>query len=367
MSSVRDLHNQAMQLMHQADRLRDIGQDAKKLYAQACDYEEQAAQIVSSSEDNEPSRSILYLSAASLAWCGKELMRAERLVATGLQGSPSQKTRKDLYKLLDDIRYGLSVAEPVVELDEAALDMRLYGDRVRWGSAPLKAVFDRLDNLSRLFFRTYQRLCSQPYQDGRKKSTFVTPYSINVAISAPASFGVTMKLTREPGESLPLIDISAQKIFDDVISGIELIDKGEVEILKEKISDESYLTNFITLAGEIAPDGQRINMVGLSTMNRSFAFKSARSSIKESYKRLKPIDVTPGEETISLKGYLDIADRKKGTLLFTDQNDNEYTAKVKEGLEDVARKYFGLLVEVEMERNRGKYLLSSISSIDDGD
>ena len=57
--------------------------------------------VAGTGPDTEPTRSILYLGAASLAWNAGDHIEAKRLAGIGLAGSPTPRTRDDLLELLE--------------------------------------------------------------------------------------------------------------------------------------------------------------------------------------------------------------------------------------------------------------------------
>jgi hypothetical protein len=101
MDKTRDLHQQAMSLADQADQARRIGDadSAQDYFLQAFELESQAAQQVDPSD--EPARSVLLRSAATLALeCGR-LRDAERLVALALSGEPPLEIAEELRDILE--------------------------------------------------------------------------------------------------------------------------------------------------------------------------------------------------------------------------------------------------------------------------
>jgi len=70
---------------------------------QAYMLEKEAAQLIAGEFDLEPSRSVLYRSAASLAMQWGEMREAERLLAAGLAGFPPEKIADELRDLLAQI------------------------------------------------------------------------------------------------------------------------------------------------------------------------------------------------------------------------------------------------------------------------
>lgn len=125
MSTVHNLHQQAMDLAEQADLLKlrgDMAQ-AQTILRQALAQEAQAAETLLDAVDAEPTRSILFRSAASLAVeCG-ELLWAEKLIAQALAGSPPAEIAAELKDLFMGInlrpyldRQGITLTEEQLHL-----------------------------------------------------------------------------------------------------------------------------------------------------------------------------------------------------------------------------------------------------------
>ena len=100
--SVRDQHEEAMRLADQAFAAKRHGNlsEANAHFQEALQWERQAAQSVPNSPASEPTRSILYRSAASLALACEEYREAERLISAALCGSPPDEIAKQLRLLL---------------------------------------------------------------------------------------------------------------------------------------------------------------------------------------------------------------------------------------------------------------------------
>lgn len=103
MASVRELHNEAMRLANMATISLQLDPQAQvvTLFRQAFELERQAASLVPNEPSSEPTRSILYRSAASLALQCNELTIARQLVAQGLTGYPPPKIEHQLISLFD--------------------------------------------------------------------------------------------------------------------------------------------------------------------------------------------------------------------------------------------------------------------------
>jgi len=87
MTTVRELHDKAMFLAQLAVVARDRDKDearARDLARRAYELERQAAELVPVTKESEPTRSVLYRSAASLAYQCREFEAALELVAEGV-------------------------------------------------------------------------------------------------------------------------------------------------------------------------------------------------------------------------------------------------------------------------------------------
>src|SRR2546428_7598983 len=103
MSVVRDQHRQAMDLADQALAARRLGDhsSAAALFRQAFEHERQAAELTGADGAVEPTRSVLFRSAATLALDCGELREAERLVAAALSGDPPAEIADELRDVVE--------------------------------------------------------------------------------------------------------------------------------------------------------------------------------------------------------------------------------------------------------------------------
>lgn len=105
MNKLRTLHNQAMDFALLGDKELQSGNQtaAQDLYVRAFQNECEAAMLAESLGNPEPGLSILFRSAATLAYqCGK-LREAEKLVAHALAGNPPEDIAIELRELLQQI------------------------------------------------------------------------------------------------------------------------------------------------------------------------------------------------------------------------------------------------------------------------
>src|SRR4051812_36618482 len=96
------LHHSAMERTQEAVLDQDP-ERARELFCKALDLERRAAESWAETRNEEPTRSILYRSAASLAWSCQDYAEAERLARKGLEGRPPNNTARELDELLEKV------------------------------------------------------------------------------------------------------------------------------------------------------------------------------------------------------------------------------------------------------------------------
>jgi hypothetical protein len=104
-AKINRLHEKAMRLVDKAflmeHRLRSLTKTALEAYQLAYGIEAKAARMTP--VDCEPTRSVLYRSAASLAIRCGENEDAERLITEGLAGNPPAEIEAELRELSDSL------------------------------------------------------------------------------------------------------------------------------------------------------------------------------------------------------------------------------------------------------------------------
>jgi hypothetical protein len=102
---IQELHREAMDLAEMASvaKLKGDPENAENLLREAYKKESDSAKMLVDDYDFEPTRSILFRSAASLAMECNDFRGAERLIAFGLSGNPPEEIADELRDLLDKL------------------------------------------------------------------------------------------------------------------------------------------------------------------------------------------------------------------------------------------------------------------------
>jgi hypothetical protein len=109
MTSVRSYHDEAMCAAQMAMVALQQGkqEEHQKLIQRAMQLETSAADLVPDEKSAEPTRSILYRSAASFAYQAGDYAEAERLVFKGLAGYPPALIKQQLMEVQQMIQTAL--------------------------------------------------------------------------------------------------------------------------------------------------------------------------------------------------------------------------------------------------------------------
>lgn len=176
MSEVRKLHDEAMALAEMASvaKLRGDLEQAGKLLRQAYGKESKAAELITHELSLEPTRSILFRSAASLAIDCNELREAERLIATALSGNPPAPIAEELRDLLEQVNFSRHLDLRGITLAPEELQMSIAGRTIGVGMAPSEhRAGARPRKEGKMNLNTQQRHIARHLDEGTLKARFI--------------------------------------------------------------------------------------------------------------------------------------------------------------------------------------------------
>lgn len=368
-------HNKAMELAEEADAAKRQGNvvQYKSLLREAYEQEKGAANAYLLEESYEPTRSVLFRSAASLAVELEEWRSAEQLIAAALYGNPPQEIADELRDLLETVNFRRHLDLRGLTLSEAEFQMSLTGDGIGLGIALTELFVQRVDDVGRLVRRTAERVFQRPYREhGRLEKQLQDNFSLFVSVPRAGSFAVTFHVGSSRQASIPGEDMGG-RVVDEVVDCLEVLqDKGEAG-LTSKIEDEAYRRNFIGLARSLAPDGRSVKSVGFTSNSkgriRKFSLNVLRQEIgirPEMARVGRPI---PNRELVIVTGYLryaDSRDEKQGVIDLIDDNKHEHKVLVPSGMmSDIVRPLYETRVIVEGYKTRNSIALEKIDRAPD--
>jgi hypothetical protein len=345
MNEIKLLHRQAMALHDDAAlaRMRGLREESESLFLQAYEKEREAASLVRNELDLEPTRSVLFRSAAALAMkCGK-LRDAEQLICIGLAGQPPHEIAEELRDLFEELNYHRHLSVRGYELSPAEFQISLAGTEVGLGMARTEEVLNRIETATTLVYRTAQRTRGDCYRDKvprRLKDELQTHISVPRAASFAVSFRIS-HVSEGPQQSLAGVSWPEQ-IIDEVMTCMTLMQTGDTEGLKHRLRDEAYLNNFLGLSRLIAPDGERVRLVGFTAIKDGSERRVVLEKSQEYVRKLTEAVVPPTKkEQVTVKGRLLWADAtrpmKGNRLRVVDSAEKQHRIVVREGLGDIVR------------------------------
>lgn len=350
MNTVTSLHLRSMELFEEALTLsREQSTERMSLLKKAFELECAAAAALRDQHSLEPSRSIIHRSAATLAMHARDYRAAERLAAEGIAGNDCpDEIAAELVEVIKQARYEKRLANEGVVLAEESLRVALDGNAVGYGVIRTDVFQQKLSSLSRLVRRTVDRVLHIPFQEGVGRPLKTPPVTQYLSAPIPGSFAVDVRLGFSETPEFPQVSISEQAL-GDLLTCFQLVQDGNIEELKDHIADEHYYANFMALARELLPDGDKITTLRLDAK----LFAGDRSvTVTRSRKTMPAVLIADSTNTaeIEVTGVLKYADDIGGRHEVALEGDNgKRLATVtvpSEMMDDIVRPRWGQQVTV---------------------
>lgn len=334
------LHNKAMDIAEQAYLSKMQGDYGSyiALSKEAFLLESKAASLLMLKYDMEPSRSILYRSAATLALDCGETREAERLISAALMGNPPDVLADELRDLLENVHFSRHLDLRGVVLARDECQFSIVGNSVGFGIALTDRFIERVQVFERMLYRTTERKLGKTFREkGRLPKVIADNYPVYMTIPRAASFAVSFKIGRPTDQlelELPLIN-TASDIVDEIASCFDLVNKSEDDLLKSRFTDVAYYNNFLGLVKQIAPDGDEISQVGLTIVRNKNEIKFPLTRIKKNMPSLS-VKKTNDEqgESVTVRGTFLYADSmsKENKIKLKDESGNKFDVRVPPGM-----------------------------------
>lgn len=343
--TVKELHREAMKHNDLAIIAKRTEPSIVKEYFQkAFEYEKQAFVKFNSESKAEPTRTILLRSAANLALLATLPREAEKLIAIGLAGDPPDELAEELRDVLQQVNFFRHLETKGIELDTNEIQLSLSGNQVGHGIIRSDEFLNRIEIIEKLAFRTADRLRNRPFKErGRKRKANVVEFEPFLSVPRAASFAVTIRFGHSTNQiTIPGAE-SQTYLIDELLNNIEMLNEGNYNKLNETIKEEDYRRNFIALIKQLAPDGDRVKLVGFTVKRNNESKTIPLTKIKTEFQveEFKSIDEDIKPENIELIGVMSYADSKKSTIKLTDKDNKDYIVTVPKGLlSDVVKPYF---------------------------
>jgi hypothetical protein len=357
-ADINRLHKAAMESASEAylADLKGYFELARSKFRVAFENESNAALMLQNDLDAEPSRSVLFRSAATLGIDCGEFREAERLVAIGLSGNPPNEICNELRDALERVHFTRHLALRGVGLDPGEFQMSLVGQSVGFGIVEGSQFLRRADVLEKMLVRNAERLRGMPFREsGSPNPQSLDGFEVFYSVPRAASFAISIRLGRPKGQLMLPGFVSVQNVVDDFLDCVEKFNEGKAEELRRHFDSDPYFNNFHALARKLAPDGQKISNVGFTSIRGD-----ERRETSLSHPADPAIRKVEGESTIvRVVGEIHKADElRPGTpsVGIRDLHGEVHQVFVPAGLGEIVKPYWGERVEIVARRVSPKRL-----------
>jgi hypothetical protein len=228
-----------------------------------------------------------------------------------------------------------------MELRPNEVQMSLAGKEVGYGIAPMESFLKRIQNTASLLFRTAERKRKLPYRDsGRIGRSITDNLQFFLTVPRAASFAVTFRLGETQQLNLPGFSMG-EEVIDEVLDCLELYRGGNEQELRQRIHEEAYYLNFVSLAGTIAPDGEKVRLVGFTATRKGSTKEVSLTRPASEAPIVRASDVTTvrnqtqaDADTVEVRGVLRFANSLKKTdeIQIVSEGSVRHTVVVPEGM-----------------------------------
>jgi hypothetical protein len=360
-------------------KLEGNDQDALRHFQAAYRLEASAANELTDHHAAEPSRSILFRSAATIAKeCGL-LEEAQKLIYKALSGDPPPDIKVELQDLLEEVNFTrhLELRDVVLSPDE--LQMAITGRDVGFGIASSDVLIARLQSTENLLVRISERKLARPYRDHGRRDSSSGQFFISVPRAACLAVTFRVGALQPPLPSMS----RGEEVVDDFLTCLDLYNRGASDALRALIPDEAYFHNFVGLARNLQPDGTKVNMVGFTAVRsgkpKQVALRKTRDEDLEVTGAFMGFQTTmtartPSEKAV-VRGELQFADitnrrgKQSNEIKIVTKGNIKFSIVVPSGMmDDIVKPLWASEVEVTGTRKGNKiYLLDIRAATPDDD
>lgn len=275
-----------MSLAEDGDLAKSAGDmnGAQVYYFKAYELERNAAIYFLRKLNDEPTRSVLFRSAASLALQCKLFREAEQLICQGLAGDPPPELRVELRELYEQVHFQLFLDDSGLELAEGQVVVTLWGDQIAPGFASCREVIRRLSKTERLIYRTAARKIGITYDDRAEPSEEVRRnFKVYASLPMAASYAVVLRIAERDHQLALPFSVDAATVVSELLECMDLYNQEKIDQLQTRIGDGPYLRNFMSLAHDLYPSTPDVSRVGFAGITASGEKKTVELGSRPSF------------------------------------------------------------------------------------
>ncbi len=367
--TIQELHIKAIEIADVAfiKKFNGLLDEANILFKEAFEFEKAAAYSAKEQNVGEPTVSVLFKSAAALALNFNEFSEAEKLICLALYGQPPFEIAEELRNLLEDVYFQRHLQLQGISLNSTELQLVIAGRGIGYGMAKSDLIFDRINTFEKLTFRTVERKSGKKFRaSGDVSKVIKMSFQPYLSVPRAASFAFTIRLGGLTQQMKMEGFDNSTEIIEDIVENIGLVNNADFETLKSKIPDETYFKNFVGLSKELAPDGEEVNLVGLTIVRegkqKDVQFTRIRNEISSSTFDGENQSKNTEGKNVELIGRLFAANEDTNNIKLKIEGGINYSITVPDGLGDIVKKYWGEQVKIKGTEIRAKAV--SLTDID---
>lgn len=345
-------HDLAMEFADLGIRNRAQGNTERALayFKQALDFE--LAAITELGQADGLAWSVLHRSAGTLALDCRDFRQAEQITTRALAGEPDPGIAEELRDLLEQIYFQRHLDLKGVALQDDELQLSLSGQEVGHGLVQYNEIYGRVDNTSKLLYRTAERKFGRDFREaGQLIKDIRENYQMLVSVPRHGSFAITLKFGSQIQPTLPGMSGTAD-VMDEFMDLIGLVNRSRIDQIQDFISDPAYLRNFFGLAKKLAPDGERVRQVGFTAIRGGTErYVELTTPATELITPSIPEHPDSPSEPVEIRGILRYADATRGTgnqiRIIDDTDHTTHRVRVPAGMmNDIVRPMWDSVVTV---------------------
>lgn len=273
MTTVRELHDRAMQLADQLLEMKLEGDRARAdaLAVQAFHEELAATELAFAKRVSVATRLVLLRSAANLAREAKKWEAGLDLAARALGDVDLKAHRLEVFRIVDTLRTYEHLQVSGVELADRDLQLSVAGPEAAPGFARADEITERVDHVRRLMLRVTMRRQGLPFDAPMSRSPrfqqSLTPY---LSVARAASYAITLRFGVFEQTEMDLPDaksvprVSVRDALEDLMEAARAYSDAGPTGLQRLMRDDAYARNAAALLRQLSPDEYRVSTVGLT-------------------------------------------------------------------------------------------------------
>jgi hypothetical protein len=376
---VANLHRQAMSMASAGyiASMQGKSSESLKFRRKAYALEREAALKLLTKTKAEPTRSVLFRSAATLALDCGDMRESERLVAMGLSGDPPPEIAEELRDVLERVYFDRHLAVRGVVLEPNDLQMSLAGNGVGLGAANIEDIMPRAQAVEKAYHRLVERKRKKQFHSYIDR-TVQRQNPVHMTIPRAASFAVSFQIGRQLNLPMPIAGDTSD-LIKELIDCFSLYEQGDELGLHNIIRDDAYYNNFVGLARQIVPDGSNVALVGFAFEHGGNLHKVSLTKrntniglvdrTDEPRQKREQADLDSLRVRVSVEGMLLFANsetRKKNTIHLVEvRGGKKHVIIVPTGtMSDIVRPLWGRLVRVDGYRTRNGIVLTDVREVE---